>query len=52
MTNFISWICWKLKWGWVLCMQHVGDGFVVEYWENVKTKETRTCTIITRYEMD
>lgn len=42
MTNFISWICWKLKWGWVLYMQHIGGGFVVEFWKHRRTGEGRS----------
>lgn len=35
-------ICWKLKWGWVLYMQHVGDKYVTEFWKHKRTGEGKS----------
>lgn len=48
MTDFISWICWKLKWGWELDYERFSDGrfgYVLQLWINRKTGEKKERTI-------
>jgi hypothetical protein len=44
LTNFIAWICWKLKWGWVLEYEKYSDercGDVIQLWVNSQTGQEK-----------